>query len=234
MQRVREAARDFGVQAVQLGAHDGALTMAASRAYLRLLVWREPTGPVLADLHSALAAVPLDSIEPAGRPYYSLALAFAAAGSAVEARRMAELFASEVAARRAAGNELPAALDGMLLLFEDRPLEAIEQLRAARSVSRCARCLIPEIGYAFDRAGMADSAASYYAREADAPVDSPPAMLWRPLVLERLGQLHDERGDAERARGYYARFADLWAEADAPLQPRVAAARERVRFLLDR
>jgi len=40
--------------------------------------------------------------------------------------------------------------------------------------------------------------------------------------------LYDEKGDTEKAALYYAQFVELWENADAELQPRVAAARERL------
>ena len=53
-----------------------------------------------------------------------------------------------------------------------------------------------------------------------------------PLALERLGQLYDAKGDTENAALYYAQFVDMWDEADPDLQPRVAAARERLEEIM--
>ena len=53
-----------------------------------------------------------------------------------------------------------------------------------------------------------------------------------PLAYERLGQLYDAKGDTENAALYYAQFVELWEEADADLQPRVAAARTRLEEIM--
>ena len=45
---------------------------------------------------------------------------------------------------------------------------------------------------------------------------------------EKLGQLYEARGDMENARSHYAAFVELWEGADDELQPRVAAARQRL------
>lgn len=49
-----------------------------------------------------------------------------------------------------------------------------------------------------------------------------------PRARERLGQLYDAKGDTEQAAVHHARFVEPWKDADAELQPRVGAARERL------
>lgn len=49
-----------------------------------------------------------------------------------------------------------------------------------------------------------------------------------PRAHERLAQLYDAQGDTEEAAVHYARFVELWKDADAELQPRVEAARQRL------
>ena len=48
--------------------------------------------------------------------------------------------------------------------------------------------------------------------------------LWQVLGI----YLNDAKGDSETAALHYARFVELWKDADAELQPRVAAARARL------
>jgi hypothetical protein len=43
--------------------------------------------------------------------------------------------------------------------------------------------------------------------------------------------LHEAKGNASAAAQSLQKFIDLWAEADQELQPRVAAARERLKSL---
>jgi tetratricopeptide (TPR) repeat protein len=107
-----------------------------------------------------------------------------------------------------------------------------EALRTFRSLppSVCKPCRYNEIADLFDRAGRADSAIIYYERYLEAPfnfrffVDSEELA----PAHERLGQMYDARGDLENAALHYAQFVELWADADAPLQPRVEAARARL------
>ena len=49
-----------------------------------------------------------------------------------------------------------------------------------------------------------------------------------PAIQERLGQLYDAKGNVDKAAEHYRAFIELWKNADAELQPRVAAARERL------
>jgi tetratricopeptide (TPR) repeat protein len=117
-------------------------------------------------------------------------------------------------------------------LATGREMEA-EALRETRAVdpANWADEIIP----AFEGLGMADSVIARYeawmgrrqlrGRISD---DSPDL----PLALERLGQLYDAKGDTENAALYYAQFVEMWEDADADLQPRVAAARARLEEIL--
>ena len=49
----------------------------------------------------------------------------------------------------------------------------------------------------------------------------------RLMAQERLGAIYEELGDPAAAAQHYSAFAEAWAEADADLQPRVQAAREK-------
>ena len=49
-----------------------------------------------------------------------------------------------------------------------------------------------------------------------------------PAARERLGQLYEAKGDTIRAVEHYHKFIELWKDADAVLQPRVKAARDRL------
>jgi hypothetical protein len=53
----------------------------------------------------------------------------------------------------------------------------------------------------------------------------------RGPALEALGALHEEQGNRRLAASAYADFVGLWREADAPLRPRVEAARRRASAL---
>jgi tetratricopeptide (TPR) repeat protein len=45
---------------------------------------------------------------------------------------------------------------------------------------------------------------------------------------KRLGELYEAKGDRKKAADYYGKFVDLWKDADAELQPGVAAVRQRL------
>jgi tetratricopeptide (TPR) repeat protein len=93
---------------------------------------------------------------------------------------------------------------------------------------------LPEGAAAFDRAGHPDTAIALYERalalHSLAPIQY--EVTWYPLVLRRLGELYDARGDREKALRYYGQFAELWKDADAELQPQVAAVRMRMEWLV--
>ena len=50
-----------------------------------------------------------------------------------------------------------------------------------------------------------------------------------PKIRERLGQLYETVGNNEKAAENYRAFIDLWKNADPELQPRVTAARAKLR-----
>jgi uncharacterized protein (UPF0297 family) len=50
-----------------------------------------------------------------------------------------------------------------------------------------------------------------------------------PAIRERLGQLYESLGKTEKAAENYSAFVELWKNADPELQPRVAAARAKLR-----
>jgi eukaryotic-like serine/threonine-protein kinase len=108
---------------------------------------------------------------------------------------------------------------------------AVRLYRSAASW-RCLACSEAMVGRVFERAGQPDSALAAYRRFVETPSihrffedhDLVP-------VLERLAALYEARGERAEAAAAYARIVDLWRDADAPLQPRVAAARARLTAL---
>lgn len=88
-----------------------------------------------------------------------------------------------------------------------------------------------EIGLAFERAALPDSAiAAYEHYLAGSPVLELDAfrLVW---VLEHVARLYETKGDRRKAAAAYGRVAELWKNADADLQPRVSLARERAAAL---
>jgi tetratricopeptide (TPR) repeat protein len=124
---------------------------------------------------------------------------------------------------------------------------AVEQFRASAFTEdglprpNCATCITLEIGRAFDRAGLTDSAIVFYEEFVTKPQYNPDAsdnaawmgfLFWKFVneawIHERLGELYERKGDRQNAVRHLTAFADLWTEADPELQPRVAAARSRI------
>lgn len=77
----------------------------------------------------------------------------------------------------------------------------------------------------FESAGQIDSAIVYAERYYAAPRLGVRAY---PEEFERLARLYERRRDNKNAIRYYQKFVDFWKNADAPLQSRVIAARERI------
>lgn len=50
----------------------------------------------------------------------------------------------------------------------------------------------------------------------------------RPFAELRLGELYADKGDQANALAHLQRFTALWNNADAPLQPMVQRARQRI------
>lgn len=99
----------------------------------------------------------------------------------------------------------------------------------------CEICLSLYTGRVFDLWGKADSAILQYEYYLNRPYSNRLRIgldpLSLPYIRERLGQLYAAKGNAPKAIEHYRAFMELWKNADAPLQPRVTAARQRVAAL---
>jgi tetratricopeptide (TPR) repeat protein len=184
-------------------------------------------------LDQALADHPLAAIGPHDVPYLDLIEAYAWAGRpdrsrALHAEYEQRVPSDERGARREVPGEQPRVLSQVALAAGDSE-ESIGLLRDARDLyCHPARCAVL-LSIAHDAAARPDSAIAWYEKYLDtfrrAEIDDE----YLAPVLERLAQLHDEHGDPARAEALYTRFVDLWEEADPELQPRVEAAKARLR-----
>ncbi|UCC82683.1 MAG: tetratricopeptide repeat protein [Gemmatimonadota bacterium] len=182
-----------------------------------------------------LARYPLESIEPAERPYGLLATFYALAGltdraSVYLAEYEAAIEDGVVTANPEDGAD---ASKGVLALAEGRVDDAIRELRAI-DIGPCTICALPILGQAYDQAGETDSVVAIYERYVTTPwMNRLAAGDWFALatIYERLGGLYELRGDSEKAALYYGRFVELWEDADPDLQPRVEAARRAMERL---
>lgn len=232
--RLREAA-EYADRAVREAETLGSPTPAYDRlwpAFWTHLITREDTTAARRALESALAAQPLEELDPLDRPYLGLAGLWAAIGEGDRARGM-------IAAFREALPEMPparyednvASVEAELALAAGRWDEALEgYAEFLRLDPGCDDCFEWAMAEAHDRAGRPDEALVHYENEIDKR--GPDRLRTRSTTLgpalERIAEIHDEQGRLDQAAAYYARFADLWSEADPELQPRVEAARARV------
>ena len=127
---------------------------------------------------------------------------------------------------------------GWIFLAEGRPVDAVVAFRASRMLSDGPSNPSPiagdvEMGIAFERAGMPDSAITAYEHYMNTP------WAWHvredgfrlPWTLEHVAALCEARGKTKKAISAYQQLADLWRDADPELQPRVAQARQRIAVL---
>lgn len=193
---------------------------------------RGDTAAALGVVERALAAFPLDSLDPFARPYFALADMLARTGRPHRARAHLTRWETEIASL-VPGSKIPYWLRAVLAEVEGRDEEAVKAWRLEDAEREDPLPALVEIGSAYDRMGRADSALVYYERFLETPsrkrYDTDPR--WRGPVLERLGRLHEERGEAGHAVRRYRQFVTLWEEADPGLQPRVAAVQARLRAL---
>jgi DNA-binding SARP family transcriptional activator len=201
---------------------------------------------VLDHKHAALAVIeralerhPLAAVRETKRPYLYLALVYALADRPDKARAVLTRFREEVRdTLHHESSEGRTDVAAWIALAEHRPLDAVMEFRRADSVSLaigdpCNVCVYPAVGRAFDAAGMPDSALAEFEKYVNTPsADRFGPDAWHlPKVLLRMGELYEAKGDNVRAATAYRRFIELWNNADAPLQPQVKQARERLRVI---
>jgi tetratricopeptide (TPR) repeat protein len=102
-------------------------------------------------------------------------------------------------------------------------------------VSSCGICLPQALSRAFDQANEPDSAIAQHEAYIGTPYAFRSVANLDGISLapshERLGQLYESKGNTAKAIEHYAKFIEMWKNADPELQPRVAAARERLKKL---
>lgn len=196
----------------------------------------------LDEVERRLARAPLTSLPEADRPYLPVATSLAWAGRPERASALLREYARTVrdtALRRSQLADLRTA-EGAVAFAQRRYREAITLFRQGDSLPDGPAHLVSArlplyLGLSFDGANEPDSAIAQFERYLSLPVmgrlepQLDPASLAH--VRERLGQLYEARGDLGRAAANYRAFVELWEHADPELQPRVAAARARLKRL---
>lgn len=220
----------------QLGIYAPAINDSIQSAFFDAWLRDRPASAVR-KVDAALAAIPLRTMPLAARPYADAAILYAIAGRPDEARAMLAQYDADVrdtTLRRALEPKRAYAL-GMIAVAEKRPLDAVRQFYASDSlpdgpVNDCAACIDADVGMAYDRANMPDSAIAHYERYLKA---SAAYKLFNDadelaLIYRRLGELYETKGNRGEAARYYAKFVDLWRNADADLQPVVSEVKQRL------
>jgi len=211
----RDQAYRHGLQATL----DGAVT----QAYLI-----GGTTEALAKVDAALARYPVDSLPAERRPYITLIYTEAMLGRVDRAR--AWLAEARKIATPADSSDLIGG-DAMIAYAQQQWGEAIALMRksAAGMGWFCRTCFQVQIGEAFDRQGMTDSARVAYETYAN---DLATANIGQdadlPASYIRLGEIYEAQGNREKALEYYGRLLDLWKDADPILQPKIRDIRDRV------
>jgi eukaryotic-like serine/threonine-protein kinase len=195
------------------------------------------TGAADIDLRALDAA-----IDRGSTPSLLVARAYAVAGRVERAKAVLARYVAEVrdtAVLRASEPEMHTTR-GEVALGERKWRDAVDEFRRGDRApdgpaDDCSVCLPLGLSRAFDVGGQADSAIVQY----ELFVRTPLYRHWAEQLdgaflaraFERLGQLYEEKGDATNAAENDRKFIELWKNADPELQPRVAAARARLKRL---
>jgi tetratricopeptide (TPR) repeat protein len=215
----------------------------ARRAYLAgafyladIHLMRGSSAAAVATIERALERFPPSAVTVADRLYLETVEVLARAGRISEARGVLDEFEREVESAGQRAEFRHRGASAAIALGEGRVEEAVDLLRRYRSQAPGALAGILELGQAYDRLGVRDSAVSYYEQFVNTPAMLPGAGgLMRPgwmgfiaPVLRRLGELYDEGGAESRALEHYRRFLQLWSNADPEFAGEITAARRRV------
>jgi tetratricopeptide (TPR) repeat protein len=214
--------------------------LAASSAARISAVVRGTVAEEVKAIDAALERAPLRAMPEAERPYLAVAESYAWAGRPDRARALLgeyQASARDTVLKRSEQPALHTTL-GAIAFADKRYGEAIAEFRRGDSLpdgpaNECAICLPLRLGRAFDAANQPDSAITQFERYLNIPqayqrMDEAMDPASVPAIHERLGQLYDAKGNVDKAAEHYRAFIELWKNADAELQPRVAAARERL------
>ena len=184
-----------------------------------------------------LSAIPFDQ-----RPDLGIAAFYANAAEPQRARSVLAQYESQIpdsTRGRLAVSDINE-IRGVIALSEGRHQEAIQLLWKADTTydgpdGSCGICVLDDIGWAWERAGVADSAIFYWEKYLGTPYFGRQGFegFTRPLIVKRLGELYDAKGDAPNAAKRYREFISLWERADPKLQPKVAEVRRKLSRLAD-
>jgi len=202
---------------------------------LMTLYVQNDTQRAKAIMAEALARNPLESLEPADRPFFDLASFYAMSGDPARARALLAEYERTVdpLIRKTQERFIHGSL-GTILLAENRPQDAIQEFELERAKLAFDRLVdLPLMARAYEKLNLPDSALAFYERFVTTPqyFRIRHDVFFMASSLVRLGELYEARGERARAIEYYSRFVDLWKNADPELQPRVRAVKAKVEAL---
>ena len=193
-------------------------------------------------MDAMLARTNLRGIEFGRRPDLPIATFYANAGQPQRARAIAAQWQSDIpdsTGRRLAIPDLNE-VAAVVASAEGRHEEAVRLLWKADTTydgpdGNCSVCIYDDLGWLWERAGVADSAIFYWEKFLATPYFGRQGFDagQRPLILKRLGELYDGKGDVANAAKRYREFIALWEHADPKLQPKVAEVRRKLSRLAD-
>jgi tetratricopeptide (TPR) repeat protein len=206
-----------------------ALEARVAHARLRLLAG--DTAKAIEHVEQFLAYYPLTQLQPAERPYLTLALFFASTRSPQRARQLLAEYETLVSNDfKGPDKWMQQRVRAALFMAVDSPALALNELRNASASDRIwsesfDNLLFsvdqrPELARVYEQLGHADSAVAVYERYLSARVLYRAEMdaFYLADSLRRLGKLYEQQGQHARAADAYARLARLWLNADAELK----------------
>lgn len=200
-------------------------------AQVLLAVFDRPAD-ALRTIDAALARSP-----NAPRPFPLLVALYAMAGKPDRARAEYARYDASVSDTARRRLDAPARHEavGWIALAQGRHREAIIEFRASDMLpdgpaNACTICMDPQVGRAFDRAGMPDSAIVAFEHFLNTPFPNRLTQdrFDRAWITRRLGELYEAKGNSAKAVEYYGKFVELWKSADPALLPQVELARQRI------
>ncbi|MEA3244667.1 MAG: protein kinase [Gemmatimonadota bacterium] len=201
-----------------------------------------PIDDLLKETDRAVDALHIESTPVINRPYPLLAAGYAHAGQAERARQFLSSYNTAVRDTARRRWDLPAVqrAQAEIAVTEKKWAEAVDLFRKSDRrpdgpVDGDDAALPMSLIRTFATAGMADSAIAVYEEYRKTPwggrIRQGPDISVPGGLLEALAKMYDARGNTARAEEMYRDFVELWKNADPELQPRVAAARARLRQL---
>ncbi len=187
-------------------------------------------------LDAVVASAEWKETPPSDRPYLWVAVAYARAGRADQAKALlARLLAEDPTAKAPWRRTRIAVAEGEIALAEGKFAGALRFFRAGSvgldgATADCIPCTEYNLARAFDGAGEVDSAMAHYSAYLALPLSLRlvPDNEALAHVRKRLGELYDGKNDRANAMKYYSAFVEQWKDADPELQPTVATVRKRL------